>query len=720
MKKMGQMIVKFHKLFLFTWLVAAVLLGYFAIQLPSLLEGDGFRTDGEFEQVDQTLVEQFNFPESSILVLFEQESGTSDETFETTVDETIQDIEELDVSDRIDSPLNDEEMRNGNSAYAAVHFDEEPSNMPEVIKDIENITSDQSNVTVTGQPVISEDINKASQTDLKNAELIGMPVALIVLVFAFGTLLASLLPMIIAAVTIILGFGILALMGDEIQLSIFILNIAPMIGIALSIDFALLFINRYREEYEKQEKGDALKTTIETAGRSIIFSAVCVFIGLGAMSVIQVDIFMNIAIGGTVVIALAVLSSLTLLPSLLYLIGPRINKWRLIPAAKDATPRWRTFARRVMKRPITITATALALLFIGIIPVTNMNLSIPDVEALPTSYDSRGAFETIQDDLMTNGESTIYVVADRSGDWLNEEGLDKMKDLQDTFADHEHVQSVDTLYNASETETPEELTAALEQPETRQSLEPAIEQFVQDEQLMIPVNLSVEASSDEAQDLAKEWSQKDWDVAMDFGGQPKFNQEIYDEIYDKLGLTLAIIISSTFLILMIAFRSIIIPLKAILMNIIGLASTFGILVWLFQGGHLGLEPSTIALILPVIVFSLVFGLSMDYEVFLISRIHEFYLETGDNSYATVEGLATTSKIITSAALIMIVITGAFAFTGVVPVKQIGIGIAIAILIDATIIRLLLVPSLMKLLGKWNWWFPFRSSRKDKKQPSRAH
>ena len=153
------------------------------------------------------------------------------------------------------------------------------------------------------------------------------------------------------------------------------------------------------------------------------------------------------------------------------------------------------------------------------------------------------------------------------------------------------------------------------------------------------------------------------------------------------------------------------------MNVLGLTSTFGILVWLFQEGHFGLDPSNIALIIPVFVFSLVFGLSMDYEVFLISRIHEKYLETGDNDIATIDGLTATSKIITSAALIMIVITGAFAFTGVVPVKQIGIGIAIAIFIDATIIRLLLVPSLMKLMGEWNWWMPF--TKKKQRVPAKG-
>jgi len=234
-----------------------------------------------------------------------------------------------------------------------------------------------------------------------------------------------------------------------------------------------------------------------------------------------------------------------------------------------------------------------------------------------------------------------------------------------------------------------------------------LESFVQEDKLLIPITLDLNGTSDEAQDWVREWSEKDLGINTMLGGQPKFNQEIFDEISDKVGLLLAIILGSTFIILMIAFKSILIPLKAIIMNIIGLASTFGILVYIFQYGHFGIEETTIALIIPVIVFSLVFGLSMDYEVFLISRIQEEYLKHQDNTLATIDGLTSTSKIITSAALIMIVITGAFAFTDVMPVKQIGIGIAIAIAIDATIIRLLLVPSLMKLLGKWNWWIPFK-------------
>ncbi|PAQ13533.1 hypothetical protein CD798_14050 [Bacillaceae bacterium SAOS 7] len=713
MNNLASFIVRTHKWLLALWLIFFIVMGYFAIQLPSLLEGDGFRTDGEYEQVQKELNKTFDFPESTLLILFKKQASKSNEDFRTTIDETLTTIEKQNTTTKIQSPLTDETLMKPNTAYAVLHYDEKLEDMSDIIKDVKKVADDQAGVTVTGSPVLSEDINKASQDDLKRAELIGLPVALLVLLFAFGTVVASMLPLVVGAITIIIGFGLLTFIGQEIKLSIFILNIAPMIGLALSIDFSLLFINRYKEEIEKQSKAEALITTIQTAGRSIIFSAVCVFIGLGAMLVIEVDIFKNVAIGGMVVIAIAVLGSLTLLPAMLYVLGDRIHKWRIVRTDRDSRARWRTFAGAVMKRPVFITLVAMTILIIGMLPVRHMQLAIPTTDSLPKHFESRIAYEKVEETFMQENKSTIYAIAERPDGWLNKAGLEEMKKLQDTLKREKEVTDIDTLFAASQIDDPVQLATALEQPQMRQQLEPAIEPFVQEEKLLIPVHLNVEASSKKAQSLARTWSEKEWPVDIQFGGQPKFNQEIYDEIYDKIGLAVAIILISTFIILMLAFRSIIIPLKAIMMNVVGLTSTFGILVWIFQEGHFGLPEMDIALILPVLVFSLVFGLSMDYEVFLISRIREFYLKTGDNTAATVEGLANTSKVITAAALIMIVITGAFAFTGVTPVKQIGIGIAIAIAIDATIIRLLLVPSLMKLLGDWNWWYPFGGKRKEK-------
>ncbi|MCD5325240.1 MULTISPECIES: MMPL family transporter [Pontibacillus] len=709
MNSIASAIVKANKGLLFFWLAIVIVFGYFALDLPSKLEGDGFRTAGEYEEVEETLNEQFGFPKSSILLLFEEEGSAFQETIQGVLDEA-QDIPAI---SSVTSPLKDETMMEEDTAYASLNMDEDPEDMKKVIEDVRSIADEYKGVSVTGAPVISEDINKASQEDLKTAELIGLPVALLVLLLAFGSVVASIVPVIVGGMTVVIAFGVLTVLGDSVNLSVFLLNVVPMIGLALSIDFALLFINRYREELLDNEPAAAIRTTILTAGRSILFSAMCVFIGLGAMMVIQIDIFQTIALGGMVVVLIAVLTALTLLPSILFLLGHHINKWKVIRVDQSSVGRWRTFARWVMKRPILITLVALAILIVGIVPLKNMNLSIPTIESLPESYESRAAYEDIEDTFLSPDQSQVYIVAERDGDWLSQEGLEDWKTLEEEASGEDLVDSVATLFKVSEIDSSEELYQALQQEQTKEQLQPAIDRFVKGDQLLLPVTIDAKADADKAQALMRDWIDQDWAVDVSIGGQPKFNQEIYDEIYDKVGISIAIILISTFTILMLAFKSILIPLKAILMNIVGLTSTFGILVLLFQNGLFGLEETDIALVLPVLVFSLVFGLSMDYEVFLISRIHEFYQETKDNHHSTVEGLANTSKIITSAALIMIVITGAFAFTNVMPVKQIGIGIAIAIFIDATIIRLLLVPSLMKLLGDLNWWFPFQKKQRSK-------
>lgn len=700
MRMLARFVIKAHKFIIFTWVAIFAVMAYFAIQLPGLLEGDGFRMDGEHSKVMDMVSEDFDIPAETMFVVF-------DNIDDSTIESSLERIERLNLTSEIASPLENGKQYKDGISYAMLHFDNNTDNMIGVVTDIRAAIGDQKGITLTGASAISKDINAASQRDLMTAEAIGLPIAIIVLLFAFGTVVASFVPLIIGIVTVISSFGILTLLGGQIDLSIFVLNIIPMLGLALSIDFALLFISRYREERNKVAMMDAVATTIRTAGRSVIFSAFCVFIGLGAMLLIQVEIFQNIAIGGMIVVSMAVISSITLLPSLLIVLGDRIDKWQLIKEKKDGANGWRKFANAVIKRPIRIIFIALLLLGIALVPVKNMDLTIPSIDSLPKSYDTRQAFERMDTSFGMGDESTIYMIAKRSGGWTNEKGLDSMQSLQQQLEKDSLVSDLTTLFTASGIDSTEEWTQAMSVPDIAATLNPLVDTFIKEDKLMIPITLGAEGSSDEAQEWARDWSTKNTEWDLKIGGQPKFNQEIFDEIWDKIVYVLLVIVISTFIILMIAFRSILIPIKAILMNIIGLSATFGILVYIFQYGHFGLHAGTIALIIPVIVFSLVFGLSMDYEVFLISRMQEEYANTLDNDFATVEGLATTSKIITSAALIMIVLTGAFAFTDVMPVKQIGVGIAIAVAIDATIIRLLLVPSLMKLFGKWNWWLPFR-------------
>ena len=700
MKFLANLVTRHYKVTLGVWIILFVALAFFALRLPSLLEGDGFKMDGEHQQVMDELTETFDLPAETLFIVFNQ---TSDQTIQDTLD----DIENLKIVKDIQSPLEDSTLYKENVSYAMLHFNTDTENMSEVVDDIRQSIGNEKGVTLTGAAAINKDINTASQKDLASAEAIGLPIALVVLLLAFGSVVAALVPIAVGIVTVVSALGVMTFFGEAMDLSIFVLNIVPMLGLALSIDFALLLINRYKEELTEKSVVEAVQVSIKTAGRSIIFSALCVFIGLGAMFVLEVEIFQNIALGGMLVVAMAVLGSITLLPALLMVLGDRINKWTILRVKPGASTKWRNFASFVMKRPVTLIIVAFVLLGIGIIPVKEMTLTIPSVESLPKDYDSRQAYEVMEDEFNMGDQSTIYVVADRPGGWENTDGLNTMKNLEEQLLKDPDVKSVDTVFSASEIPTVEQWEQSMMIPEVSGQITPLMDTFVQGDKLMIPVTLGLNGSSDEAQDWAREWADKDVGTDILLGGQPKFNQEIFDEIFDKVGILLGIILGSTFIILTIAFRSVLIPLKAIIMNVIGLASTFGILVYIFQYGHFGLEETTIALIIPVIVFSLVFGLSMDYEVFLISRIQEEYMKHHNNTKATVDGLTSTSKIITSAALIMIVITGAFAFTEVMPVKQIGIGIAIAVAIDASIIRLLLVPSLMKLFGKWNWWLPFR-------------
>lgn len=699
MTGLSKIVTRHYKLILGIWLLLFAVLAVLAIRLPGLLEGDGFSTDGEHAEVMDELTKTFDFPAESLFVVFDQTSNS-------TIEETLKEIEQLELAESIQSPLTDDSLYKDHVAYAMLHFDSD-ADMTSAVDDIREAIDGEQGVTLTGGAAINKDINSASQKDLASAEAIGLPIAIVVLLLAFGSVVAAFIPLAVGIVTVVSAFGVMTLFSEAMDLSIFVMNIIPMLGLALSIDFALLLINRYKEELANHSITEAVQTAIQTAGRSIIFSALCVFIGLGAMLVMQVEIFQNIALGGMLVVTIAVLSSVTLLPALLMLLKDRINKWTIIRVKPGATTRWRNFASFVMKRPVTLILVALIVLGIGIIPVKNMELTIPQVDSLPESYDSRQAYELMDKQFGLGEQSTVYMIADRPDGWDSTAGLEDIKNIEDKLLADNDVLSVDTIFTASEIPTVEQWEQSLSVPEVEVQLTPLMDTFVQDNKLLVPVSLYLNGSSNEAQDWVREWSEKELGVDFKLGGQPKFNQEIFDEIFDKVGWLLAIILGSTFIILMIAFRSILIPLKAIIMNIIGLASTFGILVYIFQYGHFGIEETTIALIIPVIVFSLVFGLSMDYEVFLISRIQEEYLKHQNNTLATVDGLTSTSKIITSAALIMIVITGAFAFTDVMPVKQIGVGIAIAVAIDASIIRLLLVPSLMKLFGKWNWWLPFR-------------
>ncbi|MCC5892866.1 MMPL family transporter [Exiguobacterium sp.] len=695
MERLGHALVRWRYIVVAIWTLLLAVSVYFGLQLPGELRGNGFAIqDGRFAQVEDKLNDRFDRAGASMIVLLE--GGDLDAVLEEQRDR----LESLPGVDGVITPEENPDARVGDVAYLLLEFNDYDT-AEASIEDVRNalIQDSDTEVRLTGEPVFADDLNEASKNDLIRAELIGIPVALIVLLLVFGTPLAAFMPLFVGLITFIVAAGSLFFFAQTMELSIFVLNAVAMIAIALGIDFSLLLVNRYREELAKGKSREAaIVRTVATAGRSILFSGLCVFVGLAGLLFIQVDVFQAIALGALIAVAGAVLSALTLLPSALYIVGDAINKGRLVKTNElRSEVRWQQLARFVMKRPVVMTLVALLLLLPSLWFVRDLELNIPDADALPTSYESRAALERWDD--VFGETSTDAVLLFETNDLTDSMILEELTALTDELNEDPIVDNVTTFLTASGL-TPEAFQQLAEAaPEQLEAFDRLVTLDGNTDLALVNVSFNVPPSDKEAQAFVRDWREQGFDV----GGPAAFNEEIYEEIYDSIPYAVITVILATFVILMWAFRSILIPIKAIIMNVLGLGATFGLLVIIFESGYV-YDAETISILTPVFIFSLVFGLSMDYEVFLVSRIEEYYRETGDNDYATEMGLAKTSKIITSAAIIMIVVTGAFAFTGVSPIKQLGVGIALAIFIDATIIRILLVPSLMKLFGDWNWWW----------------
>lgn len=711
MEKFGRLLYKNRKFVVAAWAVIVIAFGFFAFKLPSVLGGSGFEFDGMYGEVEEVLDKDFGIPESSIILLFDGAKDADKDSFKLYIEKMLNRVDSLDGTDIYRSPLDSSDMMENGRAYALLKLNGDKDKIGSRIDSIRKELRREGSFSagLTGGQVIEEDMNKAAQDDLVRAELIGIPIAIIVLLLAFRGVVAAVIPLLTGFISVVFALGLLFFTGQEMDLSIFVLNTAPMIGLALGIDFALLFVNRFREELQNKTVEQAVIHTVATSGRTIIFSGLCVLLGMIGMLFIDVGVFQAVALAGIAVVLTSVLAANTFLPAVLGVLGHRINKWMILKSKEKEISGWHRFAAFVMKRPIVMAVMASTILIIGALPVANMSLAIPEADALPKSFDSRTTFEKFEETFSSDDTVTVPVIARTKGDITDKDSLEELEKIIKEIENDPLVTKTESIFSITKL-APDELYASLEIPDMAAAIQPALDQLASDDQALIQVTLDADASSDKAKSWVREWSEKDSSLPLLVGGHPKFQQEIFDEIFEKIIYSLAFILISTYIVLFWAFRSVLIPLKAILMNMISLSCTFGIVVWLFQGGHLGFHSSDIALMIPVFAFSIVFGLSMDYEVFLISRIHEVYLKTGDNDQATLEGLISTSKIITSAAAIMIVITGAFAFTGVVPVQQMGVTVALAIFIDATIVRMVLVPSLMKLLGDLNWWAPFQKKR----------
>ncbi|NIK78949.1 RND superfamily putative drug exporter [Paenibacillus castaneae] len=714
--KLALVSFRFPKPILVSWSIIILVMGSYALRLDTVLKDHGLYPNGQYAKVQEILASDFGIPDDPTMLLFEKEDTVTKAVFYQFIEQTLQRTQKLNGLDRVISPLKEAGLMRGNFAYALLSFSSPSYRMEKSLESLEESLPQHPHISVkmTGKSVVQRDVNRASHFDLAQAELIGIPLAFFVLWLVFRRLVIAMLPILIGVASVAIAMGLMFGMGLRMNMSNFVLNVIPMVGLALSIDFALMIVSRFREELQSRGAAEALTAAMRTAGRAVLYSSASIFLGLLSFVWIPLPMFSSIAYGAMTVLTVSMLLSFTLLPALLAVFLPALYKGRERTNAYFKQSFWHMISRFVMKKPALLGGIAASMLLGCLLPLRGIALAIPDATSLPLSYSSRLAADAYQKHFETPSTSRIWLVAEDKAlfrdkaDWL------KAYALVEQLTSDRSVKEVDSVFSRSGM-TPEQLYRIVQKPSSYKKYVAVLQPFVSGDHMLIGVTLAGEPSSKEARQWLRIWEQKQEpgggrgaaasSLPFLLGGEAKYQQEVFDNIFANIGYVIAFLFISNFIVLFIAFRSVVVALKTIVMNLLSLGASFGILAWIFESGRLGMEPSSIAIMIPVFIFGLVFGISMDYGVFLLSRIYEEYRRTQNNEYAVLTGMASTSKIITSAAAIMIAVTAPFAFGEVVGVKQLGIGIATAIFIDATVVRMVLVPSLMSLLGKWNWWAP---------------
>jgi RND superfamily putative drug exporter len=549
---------------------------------------------------------------------------------------------------------------------------------------------------VAGPTTLENDVIGLAEKGLRQGETIGLAVALVVLVIVFGAVVAGLIPIILAVTAIMIALGTAAVVGLLFDLPFFIANMITMIGLAVGIDYSLFIISRYREERANGSgKHDAVAQTGATAGRAVLFSGLTVVVALMCVLLLPNTIYRSIGLGVVLVVITAVAASLTLLPAVLTLMGDKVDALRIRGRRKGPrhgrAPFWDRITGAVMRRPVVSVTVAAGILVIAAVPYFSINEGFSGVSTLPREAASKQAFLILERDFSGGLGSPVEIVID--GD-----------------------------ITPSVTASMEDLRAAMK---ADPSFGPSVVEVNKARDLaLVSTPLSGDIAANDAMDAVRELRAsvvphifKDLPVDVLVGGDTAYNVDYLAQTTLYTPIVFVIVLGLSFALLTVAFHSLVIPAKAIAMNLLSVGAAFGLVVLFFQRGvgpqfikdiasWLGFgQVEAIEAGLPLFIFAILFGLSMDYHVFLLSRIRERFDQTGDNSGSVAYGLRTTGALITGAASIMVAVFGGFAAGGLVGLQQMGFGLAVAVAIDATIVRSILVPATMKLLGNRNWYLP---------------
>jgi RND superfamily putative drug exporter len=520
------------------------------------------------------------------------------------------------------------------------------------------------------------------------AELIGILAAIVILLVAFGSLLAMGLPILVALFGIGIGLGFVELLSHVIATPDFATQLASMIGIGVGIDYALFIVTRYRQGLDEGFAPEhAVVRAIDTAGRAVVFAGCTVVISLLGLFLMDVDFVNGMAVGTSVTVGVVMLASITLLPAVLGFAGRTIDRFSIRRSRAPKPPErtlWYRWSRVVQRRPWAALLGGLALLVALAIPMLSMRLAFPDAGGNPTSDTTRRAYDLVADGFGAGFNGPLILAAEYP------KGAD--------------AAALDTLVSRLQ-HTPD--VAAVVGPQASPSGDAAVIR-------VIPVSApQSQTTSDLVSSLRDDvipQAVQGSDVQVHVGGLTASSIDVSERLSSRLPIFIGAVLVLSFLLLMAVFRSLLVPLKAVIMNLLSIGAAYGVVVAVFEwgwfGNLLGVEQTgPIAPFIPMMMFAILFGLSMDYEVFLLSRIREEYDRTGDNAVAVADGLASTARVITAAALIMVTVFGSFVLGDATTIKLFGLGLATAILVDATVVRMVLVPATMELLGDRNWWFP---------------
>ncbi|MCH8184535.1 MAG: MMPL family transporter [Chloroflexi bacterium] len=551
-------------------------------------------------------------------------------------------------------------------------------------------------VLVTGQATAGKDFQDVGQEDIETGEMFGVPIALIILVLVFGALAAAVLPIILAFTSIFVALGAASLVGQAFGLSFFVTNIIFMIGLAVGIDYSLFIVARYREERARgRNTVDAVGRTGATASRTVLFSGITVVIALVGMLIVPFNVFIGLGIGAILVVVASVASAMTLLPAILSLLGDRIEMLA-VPWVGGASPDpersggfWDWVSHAVMRRPLLSLLLAGGLLIAAAVPALDLRTGFAGVSTLPDDVQSKKGFVVLDREFPAGNVTPAQILI--QGDIDSEPVQRAIDGLTKAMA----TDSDNAFGPPSPLEVNSERTLAL---------------------------LSVPVAGDAAEDIAESAIRRlrsDYvpeafaavpATTVSVTGETALNIDFFDISADAVWIVFPFVLGMSFLLLLVVFRSIVVPLKAILLNLLSVGATYGILVLAFQKGwgeRIGVfgQFDIIEAWIPLFLFSILFGLSMDYHVFLLSRIRERFDQTQDNAGSVAFGIRTTGRLITGAALIMVAVFWAFAAGDIIGLQQMGFGLGVAVLLDATIVRMVLVPAAMQLLGTRNWYLP---------------